>query len=714
MKNNLTLLVLAIIFSSLIPVFAFTFPAKVTSIISNKEFKLYPTDDTYTYYDNTIRGMEPLLKTYHSTAGAQFRHITFLKFNTASLSTFVESAKLRLYTNGFISGGDNAHIFDLYPVRKSSWSEDDLTYTNSSEKAGADITSPLLASFTVQAGQAFPPQYIEFTGAELTKYLSDSLAAGKESISFRLRERNVVKNGGNAVIVQFHSRENTSGLFPELVVVEKNVDALRAADIKVDGVTLEGFSASVYRYLIMLPWSASVVPVVTATALLPDATVTITQAKTLSGTENERTAKVTIKVGSDVLNYSVIFEKSPPPNDARLSNILLEGQSLEFFNTGTNDYTVFLPFTATTVPEVTVQPYEPSAVTEIENARSIDPDDDESTRTTVLNVTSGDGSAFKTYRIVFQRLPELDIVLALGQSNMAGRADYSSYTGPMKEVYLLTPRGGMEVSSNPMNKYSNIRKDIGLQKLGPSYTCALKLTESLERPVAFVVNAQGGSALSSWYQPGTSNYDSSLVRAKAAQKYGKIRAVIWHQGESDSGNPGNYMSRLKTMVTNLRTDLKEPYLYFVAGELAYWLGNATAFNTMLRTITTAIPNSDWISAEGCTPLINVSDPHFDSHSAVLLGERYAAKLLDAVFVTSIAQPEDKKIEMRIDVNSEGVRIHAQDASLCFQIFDLPGRTHYSGNINNTNTDILPLNRGVYLISFSSANQHLLTQKVMIP
>jgi hypothetical protein len=70
------------------------------------EQRLIPVDDTYTYSDNTIRGMEPFLKTYHSTAGSQFRRISFLKFDISGLSPFVQSVKLRLYCNGFPAGGD--------------------------------------------------------------------------------------------------------------------------------------------------------------------------------------------------------------------------------------------------------------------------------------------------------------------------------------------------------------------------------------------------------------------------------------------------------------------------------------------------------------------------------------------------------------------------------------------------------------------------------
>lgn len=59
----------------------------------------------------------------------------------------------------------------------------------------------------------------------------------------------------------------------------------------------------------------------------------------------------------------------------------------------------------------------------------------------------------KTYNVEFHRLPELDMVLAIGQSNMAGRAPFDAYTAPMDDVYLLTSAGGVEIAANPLNKY---------------------------------------------------------------------------------------------------------------------------------------------------------------------------------------------------------------------------------------------------------------------
>lgn len=337
-------------------------------------------------------------------------------------------------------------------------------------------------------------------------------------------------------------------------------------------------------------------------------------------------------------SYRFIPTSLSPPNDAHLSEIKVDGKSLEFFDKEKEAYTVNLPYNKNAVPVVTAQTCNPNASVFISGATAISSAEPESNRITSLNVTSADGTEKKKYRVIFNRLPELDIVLAIGQSNMAGRAFFTDVTAPMEDVFLLTPAGEMETSANPMNKYSNIRKDLSLQKLGPSYTCALTLQKDLGKPIGFVVNAQGGSSIRTWYQAGKTNYDATITRAKEAQRFGKIRAIIWHQGESDGSIVDAYMGMLKTMVESFRADLNEPDLFFVAGELAYWRKSGSqAFNTMIHTISNNITNSSWISAEGGTPLIDESDPHFDANSQKLLGNRYAEKIIQNVCNTAPTQ-----------------------------------------------------------------------------
>lgn len=155
-------------------------------------------------------------------------------------------------------------------------------------------------------------------------------------------------------------------------------------------------------------------------------------------------------------------------------------------------------------------------------------------------------------------------------------------------------------------------------------------------------------------------YEKSLLRAKEAQKWGKIKAILWHQGESNSGSSAvtAYPAQFKAMIDNFKADLNEPDLYVVAGELAYWRSNgtgSTAYNNMIRTISTFLPNSDFVSAEGLTPLIDATDPHFDRESNIELGKRYALKVLDKIYSpTSSIVPKNEganATKIRVDKKS---------------------------------------------------------------
>ena len=676
---------------------------------------LYPSDDTYTYSDNTIRGMETTINTYHTTASAVFFRISYLKFDISSLSPFAKSVKIRIYTNGFLSGGDLNHEFDIYPVKLSNWSEDDVTYTNYVAKTGEDVTSPLLASYTVAAGLAFSPQYIEFSADNLFKYVTDSLAAGNRYISFKLREKNTVKRNSKGVVVEFHSKENISGFAPELVVEEKDVELLKASEINVNNIPISSFTENNYVYKVIQAWNATEIPVVTATAKHAQSSVSVTQASSLSGTIDSRSAKVSIQNGTDKLTYSVVFELSPLPIEARLSDIKVDGKSIEFFEMDKENYLTNLPYTQNVVPTVTVQPFDPYAHYQMVTANSIVSSESEINRTTTLNVTSANGTVTKTYKILFNKLPELDLVLAIGQSNMAGRGYIVDETAPMENVYLLTPAAEMEIASNPMNKYSNVRKDLSLQRMSPSYTCALKLQTFENKPIGFVVNAQGGSSITTWYQPGTSNYDGTITRAKDAQRFGKYRAIIWHQGESNDSQTSTYMGRLSTMVQNLRTELNEPNLFFVAGELAYWRGEGTAsnaFNALIRTISSSISNSSWVSAEELMPYIDETDPHFDGPSQKILGERYADRIIENMSSTAVNNVTATYIPT-MKLNNQSLLIENKDVVVKYCINDISGRTIKIGQLLSNQSENIQLSSGVYLVTYTQNNTKTTVKTVII-
>lgn len=232
---------------------------------------------------------------------------------------------------------------------------------------------------------------------------------------------------------------------------------------------------------------------------------------------------------------------------------------------------------------------------------------------------------------------EYDVYLLIGQSNMAGRGRLleADTLQDIKGVWLLNDEDKPEPARNPLNKYSTIRKVYKMQQMSPGYGFSTKVHKRTGRNILLVHNARGGTRVS-WWLPDSDyadpNYYSEAVRrTKEAMKYGKLRAILWHQGCGDNGKQSRplYMERLAKLAENLRRDLNAPDVPFIAGELAYW--RYTEMNKIIRTISEHIPNSAYVSAEGCDMLKDESDPHFGREGQLLIGERYADKVLSMVY-----------------------------------------------------------------------------------
>lgn len=230
----------------------------------------------------------------------------------------------------------------------------------------------------------------------------------------------------------------------------------------------------------------------------------------------------------------------------------------------------------------------------------------------------------------------MDLYLLIGQSNMAGRAPIGVAERDSLDDVLLFTGTGWVPAANPLNKYSTVRKVLSMQKLGPGYSFARKIQSCTGRKIGLVVNARGGTMIE-WWEKGYAGandfdlYENAISQAKEAMKYGKLRAIIWHQGEGNQTNPDQYMPLLKKLVKDLRKDLGTN-LFFVAGEVSHWRTVRNRINGIIRTIPQKLENADYVNSNGLTPLEgDTMNPHFDTQSQIVLGERYADKVLEKIY-----------------------------------------------------------------------------------
>lgn len=242
---------------------------------------------------------------------------------------------------------------------------------------------------------------------------------------------------------------------------------------------------------------------------------------------------------------------------------------------------------------------------------------------------------------------DYDVYLLIGQSNMAGRGTMlPEDQQPLEHVWLLNDEGEPVPATNPLNQYSSVRKDLTLQQIGPGYAFAATVAKKTGHKILLVVNALGGSNIHDWeknaglIKEGSSIgcnkrqlFGEAVRRGKQAQKYGTIKGILWHQGESNHDDI-HYTEILSRIMSDLRKALDTPDAVVVAGQIAQWMECHREFNERIRRIAEVLPNSTWVSSEGLGMLKERSDPHFSRDGQLILGERYAEKILEMCYPDS--------------------------------------------------------------------------------
>jgi hypothetical protein len=228
------------------------------------------------------------------------------------------------------------------------------------------------------------------------------------------------------------------------------------------------------------------------------------------------------------------------------------------------------------------------------------------------------------------------VFLLLGQSNMAGYPkaqaadkvkndrikvlgfDDCSATGRKADQW--------DVAVPPLHECWN-------GALGPGDYFAKTLIDKIPAndTIGLVPCALSGQAIEVMMKSGGSKYTWILNRAKAAQQIGGvIEGILFHQGESNCGNSG-WPDKVKTFITDLRTDLGIGDVPFLAGELAP-TGACSQHNTLVNKLPTIMTKAYVVSAQGLVldPADTTYHLHFDHDSQVTFGKRYEATMVQAL------------------------------------------------------------------------------------
>ena len=237
-----------------------------------------------------------------------------------------------------------------------------------------------------------------------------------------------------------------------------------------------------------------------------------------------------------------------------------------------------------------------------------------------------DGIQMSTYLV--------DSVLMLGQSNMAGRGDMGQVKPIRNPLCYMLRMGRWQPMCEPVNPDRGIFEGRFRSGISLAASFADEYAKYFQSPVGLIPCADGGTYLQQW-MPGELLYDHAVMQTKLAMRTSKLKAILWHQGESDclsDETVGAYRDNFIQMITQLRKDLGAEDVPVILGELpqqmgANWKteGRERQLNTILRRLAVEVPNCAIASSLDLT--MKPDGAHFDSPACREFGKRYFEQYL---------------------------------------------------------------------------------------
>lgn len=219
-----------------------------------------------------------------------------------------------------------------------------------------------------------------------------------------------------------------------------------------------------------------------------------------------------------------------------------------------------------------------------------------------------------------------DIFILGGQSNMAGRGGVinGKWNGivppecnPNPSILSLSAKLKWVEAHEPLHSNIDVGKACGI---GPGLAFANEVVRRKGGVVGLVPCAVGGTRIEEWKR-GSKLYNELVGRSIESVRDGggRIRALVWYQGESDTvreEDANAYKHRMKNFILNLRSDLHLPSLLVIQVAIASGEGK---FIKKVRKAQLGIklPNVKCVDAKGLH--LNLDKLHLTTMSQVHLG-----------------------------------------------------------------------------------------------
>jgi len=354
--------------------------------------------------------------------------------------------------------------------------------------------------------------------------------------------------------------------------------------------------------------------------------------------------------------------------------------------------------------------------------------------------------------------PNFHIYLLFGQSNMAGPCNNQNATAqardPQPEDCDTTSRikvlawGDCNATSYPCGFKLNRTYDQWYTAFPPYHNChegigpadyfGKTLLDSIRHniTIGFVPCALSGQKIEVFMkgrnapidnhtQPtnggtkiSSGGYEWMVKRAKIAQQSGVIKGILLHQGEANSGEGSAWVSKVKSIVADLKADLGLGDIPFIAGELIQDPSpsadqNAKNLNPFINQLPNEIPNCGVASSQGFK--VRIGDTwglHFACDGVREFGRRYAMEFLKLADTNLVPRRinstrvvySSKEIHQKMVSSTEGV----------VRIYTLDGHLLHTFNKTSTRNAMRSVKaKGVFLVSRKLENgKSIITPFVM--
>ena len=231
---------------------------------------------------------------------------------------------------------------------------------------------------------------------------------------------------------------------------------------------------------------------------------------------------------------------------------------------------------------------------------------------------------------------DLWVFILAGQSNMAGRGLVEPQdTIPDRRIFTINKNGDIIIAKEPLHFYEPTLTGLDC---GLSFAKALirQIPDSIS--VLLIPCAVGGSSVYQWSGDITYREVKLLTnfkeKAGIGMRYGQIKGILWHQGESDT-NPVDmplYKSRISQLFGEFRRITGNNQLPVLIGELGSYSEN----NELWQGINGQI--RAYISSDPYSRIIYTSDLkekgdkiHFNSEGQRIMGERFASEFIKSFY-----------------------------------------------------------------------------------